>query len=101
MPLHLEPTFPLIIWIYTEGEDDGIESRLSPKIFYTYFNNTVQIQLKDQLFYEKKKENHLNLLFFQEALNPKVKIADPKDKTPLPIEEFGKEKAGKVINPRL
>ena len=49
----------------------------------------------------KRKENHLNLLFFQEALNPKVKIADPKDKTPLPIEEFGKEKTGKVINPRL
>ena len=40
----------------------------------------------------------MNLLFFQEALNPKVKIADPKDKTPLPIEEFGKEKAGKVID---
>ena len=42
----------------------------------------------------KRKENHLNLSFFQEALNPKVKIADPKDKTPLPIEEFGKEKTG-------
>ena len=48
----------------------------------------------------KQKQNNLNLLFFQEALNPKVKIADPKDKTPLPIEEFGKEKAGKVIDPK-
>ena len=28
-PLHLKQTFPPIIWIFTEGEGDEIESRLS------------------------------------------------------------------------
>ena len=35
LPLHLKPTFPLIIWIFTEGEAGGIESRLPLKIFST------------------------------------------------------------------
>ena len=34
-PLHLMQTFPLIIWIFTEGEGDGIESRLPFKNFST------------------------------------------------------------------
>ena len=29
LPLHLKQTFPFIIWISTEGEGDGIKSRLS------------------------------------------------------------------------
>ena len=29
LPLHLKPTFPPIIWIFTEGAGDGIESKLS------------------------------------------------------------------------
>ena len=33
--LHLKQTFPPIIWIFTEGEGDGIKSRLPFKIFYT------------------------------------------------------------------
>ena len=33
LPLHLKQTFSLIIRIFTEGEGDGIESRL-PFIFY-------------------------------------------------------------------
>ena len=33
LPLCLKQTFPPIIWIFTEG--DGIESGLSPKIFFT------------------------------------------------------------------
>ena len=33
--LHLKQTFPPIIWIFTEGEGDGIESRLPFKIFST------------------------------------------------------------------
>ena len=37
MPLHLKQTFPSIIWIFTEGECDGIESRLPCKIFPTLF----------------------------------------------------------------
>ena len=28
LPLHLKQTFPAIIWIFTEGEGDGIKSRL-------------------------------------------------------------------------
>ena len=33
LPLHLKETFPPVIWIITEGEGDGIESRLPSKIF--------------------------------------------------------------------
>ena len=39
LPLHLKQTFPPIIWIFTEGEGDGIESRLPFKIFSTYFTH--------------------------------------------------------------
>ena len=35
LPLHLKQTFPHIIWIFTEGEGDGIESILPVKIFTT------------------------------------------------------------------
>ena len=35
LPLHLKQTFPPILWIFTEGEADGIESRLPFKIFST------------------------------------------------------------------
>ena len=33
LPLHLKQTFPFMIWIFTEGEGDGIKSRLHFKIF--------------------------------------------------------------------
>ena len=35
LPLPLKPTFPPIIWIFTECKGDGIESRLSSKIYFT------------------------------------------------------------------
>ena len=35
LTLHLKQIFPAIIWIFTEGEGDGIESRLHFKIFST------------------------------------------------------------------
>ena len=35
LPLHLKQTFQPIIWIFTEGEGDGIKSRLPFKIFTT------------------------------------------------------------------
>ena len=35
LPLHLKQTFPRIIWIFTEGEGDGIKFRLPFKIFST------------------------------------------------------------------
>jgi len=34
LPLHLKQTFPLTILIFTEGEGDGIESRLPFRIFF-------------------------------------------------------------------
>ena len=37
LPLHLKQTFPPIISIFTEGEGNGIESRLPFKIFSTLF----------------------------------------------------------------
>ena len=33
LPLHLKQAFPHIIWIFTEGEGYGFESRLSSSIF--------------------------------------------------------------------
>ena len=35
LPLHLKQTFQPIIWIFTEGEGDEIESKLPFKIFST------------------------------------------------------------------
>ena len=35
LPLYLKQTFLPKIWIFTEGEGDGIESRLPFKIFST------------------------------------------------------------------
>ena len=39
--LHLKQTFPPIIWIFIEGEDDRIESRLPFKIFSKYFTQQI------------------------------------------------------------
>ena len=39
LPLSLKQTFPPIIWIFTEGEGDEIESRLSFKTFFTLTTN--------------------------------------------------------------
>ena len=36
LPLSLKKTFPPIIWIFTEGEGDGIESGLSSLAFLLY-----------------------------------------------------------------
>ena len=33
LPLHVKQIFPPIMWIFTEGEGDGIESRVPFKIF--------------------------------------------------------------------
>ena len=35
LPLHLKQTFSPIIWMFTEGESDGIQSRLPFKTFST------------------------------------------------------------------
>ena len=37
--LHLKPTFPSIIWIFTDCDCDGIETRLAFRIFSTLKTN--------------------------------------------------------------
>ena len=49
LPLHLKQTFPPIIWIFTEGEGDGMESRLPFKIFST-LNNFLMLIILTQKF---------------------------------------------------
>ena len=49
LPLHLMQIFPPIIWIFTEGEGDGIESRLSSKIFSTLICNGVLSVLSTEM----------------------------------------------------
>ena len=41
LPLHLKQIFLSIIWIFTKGEGDGIESRLPFKIFSTLIKNSM------------------------------------------------------------
>ena len=52
LTLNLKPTFRPVIWIFTEDEGDGIESRLSSKIFF-HFNTEKSI-------YVNKRRNLLN-----------------------------------------
>ena len=42
--LHLKQIFPAIIWIFTESEGDGIESRLHIKIFSTLTDRRLLLQ---------------------------------------------------------
>ena len=56
LPLHLKETFPPIIWIFTEGESDGIKSRLPFKIFsiscsmYWYIFSFNPVWIADYIF---------------------------------------------------
>ena len=42
--LHLKQTFPPIVWIFTDGEGDGIESRLSSHFFFYFELNHAWIR---------------------------------------------------------
>ena len=46
LPYYVKKTFPPIIWIFTEGECDGIESRLSSWIFSTLLSKVVPKMVK-------------------------------------------------------
>ena len=46
LPLHLRQTFPPIIWIFTEGVGDGMESRLPFKSFLLYDTHTQSLFIK-------------------------------------------------------
>ena len=48
LSFHLKQTFPPIIWIFTEGGGDGIESRLPFKIFST-LNYACEISVNNDL----------------------------------------------------
>ena len=56
LPLQLKQTFLPIIWIFTEGEGDGIKSRLPFKIFSTlsWFRSVVLVSS----FFQKINENN-------------------------------------------
>ena len=62
LPLHLNQTFQLIIWIFTEGEGDGIESRLPFKIFSTLYENKDKMLIKlSSPTKQKEKSKNANL----------------------------------------
>ena len=73
LPLHLKQTFPPIVWIFTEDQGDGLESRLSFKIF-----STLAIQLPQMSYYDPCKHcagpiRIQNLLWRSEISNSKNK----------------------------
>ena len=45
----LKQTFPPLIWIFTEGEGDGIESRIPFKIFSTLRETNLNFQVQFQI----------------------------------------------------
>ena len=47
--LNLKQTFPPMIWIFTEGEGDGIESRIPFKIFSTLRETNLNFQVQFQI----------------------------------------------------
>ena len=63
LPLHLKQTFPPIIWIFTEGEGDGIESRLPFKIFSTL--RWQFIRLIRKMHEQSSKEKLSNFKYLQ------------------------------------
>ena len=74
LPLHLKQTFPLIIWIFTEG--DGIESRLPFKIFSTLPRLTSTYTVSIRIFDIKREVldfsdlvyNRQSILFLEFAM---------------------------------
>ena len=59
LTLHLKQTFPSIIWIFTKGEGDGIESRLSFKI-YSILKQTKFTLKQGESKFHKLISNHKN-----------------------------------------
>ena len=57
LPLHLKQTFPPIIWIFTEGEGDGMETRLPFKIFSTLLSNLYTAPFRASSFHKKSSDS--------------------------------------------
>ena len=61
LPLHLKQTFPFIIWIFTEGEGDGIKSRLPFKIFSilpALFQSPVRERVYQEMYQQTNKQTN-------------------------------------------
>ena len=90
LPLHLKQTFPPIIWIFTqveedeieskwsskispiiwiftEGEGDGIESMLSSKSFLLYQSNMLQNMVRNDCSKIAASGIYKNLFFFRKT----------------------------------
>ena len=63
LPLHLKQTFPPINWIFTEGEGDGIESRLPFKIFSTLSKKCPFFVLKISSDWKAKYQRRIEIVF--------------------------------------
>ena len=57
LPLHLKQIFPPIIWIFTEGEDDGIKTRLPFKTFSTLLSNLYTVPFRASSFHKKSSNS--------------------------------------------
>ena len=74
LPYYLKKTFPSIIWIFTEGEGDGIESRLSSFIFIKLQWVENESLLKQFLFIYKVEKIYEDSLDLIPSPSPSVKI---------------------------
>ena len=68
LPLHLKLTFPPIIWISTEGKDDGIKSRIP----FNFFSTLAHIIIANTDFLKGKKCILLIYLIVQQDFNLKA-----------------------------
>ena len=66
MPLNLKQTFQPIIWIFTGGEGDGIESRLPFKIFLYFMINFLIIGKQETLESDDGLVDHIILFLVSE-----------------------------------
>ena len=67
LPLHLKQTFPPIIWIFTQGEEDEIESKLNSYIFSTLAQITASrgtLKLENSQWVCFQCQRQILLLFF-------------------------------------
>ena len=72
LPLHLNQTFPHIIWIFTEGEGDGIECKLPLN-----FISTLKVQKLRSLQYYSKRMNKPYMLTLQGGFWKMEKLVKP------------------------
>ena len=86
LPLHFKQTFPPIIWIFTEGEGDKIESRLPFKIFSTLhylaravISTTFQAKPRPNYIIIRERDTYpvVELIFIEEQSNWSFMATNP------------------------